>query len=166
MAGLTRRVFALALAAGASSLAACGGQSLSADPQAIADTDAAFQELTAGNEKALLARLPKEVSENPGQVRLIGLMRQLLPPAKARPYQLVGWRTYAGTGGRQHNVVLRYAYDNGEYITTVAQFTKPDANGPWQMISLNIRPSAPEEIAAPVVATTLVPGRDGGGKAP
>lgn len=166
MAGSTRRVFALILAVGALCLTACGVAQISPDPQAIADTDAAFQELAAGNDKALLARLPKEVSENPGQVRLIGLMRQLLPKAKAKPYDFVGWRVFAGTGGRQHTVILRYAYDNGEYITTTAVFTKPETDGPWKMVSLNINPSSPEEVSAPVIDKPTSPAGGASHKTP
>ena len=133
----------------------CSGQLLAADPQVIADTDAAFQELAAGNETALLSRLPKQVAETPAQVRMIGLMRQLLPAAKASRYELVGWRTFAGTSGQQHTAVLRYTYDNGEHITATGLFQKPAEGGPWRMVSLNIGPSNAQEVAAPVVATSI-----------
>jgi hypothetical protein len=159
MAGLTRRAFTLALAAGAGGLTACGAQSLSADPQVIANTDAAFQEMAAGNEKALLARLPQAISADPGQVRMIRALREFLPKAKAKPYELVGWHSFAGTGGRQHDVVLRYTYDNGEHITATALFIKSRPDEPWKMMSLNVKPSSPDEVAAPVISPTLFEGK-------
>ncbi len=139
-------------------LAACGVQNLplGPDPALVAQADAAFDELTVGDTKALLARMPEQF-RGPTHERVVGMMHGILPSSKHDGADVIGWNFFTGTGGSRRTLALRYDYANGEHITAAAVFARKKDAEPWRMQGFNIKPSEPAEIDAPTLKPAKAP---------
>ena len=114
------------------------------DPQAEALANAAFEQLRTGDFNSLATEIsPKDFGPNPTPV--LQRMHDLLPAGDPQPGKLVGFNSYAGTGGS--TLTLNYNYDYPDAVVTSSLMLAKDASKPkgWIIrgfhINLNATPS-------------------------
>jgi hypothetical protein len=61
---------------------------------------------------------------------------------------MIGWRTFAGTGGQTQ--ALSYRYDYGaDHVTFTTTLVRANDNAPWSVQGFNLAPSSEAEVSAP-----------------
>lgn len=130
-----RRALCAAMAVGAvAALAGC--KAPSANPAAVAAAEAAYSAFAAGDDKALEALLTPEL-RNPATMAQLARLRALAPSGPPRAATLVGWRSFAGTSGRQITLTHRYDYADVSVMATTV-LVPGKAEGSWLVQTFNL----------------------------
>jgi hypothetical protein len=140
--GITMRLgYSLAAAAACFMLASCNfKQVLAPDPDAQKVAEAAYADLVLGHTDHLAADWPAEY-KTPSQMKMMGILRELIPAGQAKPGAIVGINKNVNTSG--HTQVLTYNYDYGaEKVRFTATLQRKNDSEPWKVMGVNIAPAA------------------------
>jgi hypothetical protein len=141
---LARQFFVLVLVL---TMSACNPKNLVLDPKAQAQAQEAYAQFVTGQDEVLITRMPP-AANTPMQHKMIAALRELVPTTKADAATLVGWHSYAGTGGLTQEFVYRYDY-GADHVTFATNFARSKDDAPWVLQGFNVQPSTPEQVSAP-----------------
>jgi hypothetical protein len=137
----------LALAA---ALAACGEVPTQPDTELMAETDKIYAAFVLGDDDEVFRRMPPEFNTEQ-QRKMLPVLRDMVPFGSADAGRVIGWRSFAGTGGQSHQLIVRYDY-TAEHLVVTTTFTRPNSSQPWKLFGFNVAFAAPEIVAAPAIS--------------
>ena len=125
------------VAAGVTSLSACGLPAATASAEREAEARALLEELIADRDAALAAKMSTLVDPAQMQAQL-PFMKTLSPEGPVPQGKVEGWRANAGTGGSTYEMLQTYDYPDRTLRVSTVFRKEGDA---WKVLSFHIGPT-------------------------
>lgn len=133
--------------------AACGLPAMTASPEREAEARALLEELAAGQDDRLTARMSARV-EGAQMAAQLPFLKSLVPQGPVPEGETVGWHANAGTAGSTYEVVRTYDYPD-RVLTVSTMFMKEGAQ--WKVVGFHLAPTM-KAGATPVTIAPPDPG--------
>ncbi|HET9160250.1 MAG TPA: hypothetical protein VFN88_06535 [Caulobacteraceae bacterium] len=113
------------------------------DPNAESLARTAFEQLRAGDYPALIAEVSKE-DWGPNPQPMLERMHALLPAGDPQPGRLVGFNSFAGTGGSTLTLNYQYDYPDGKVISSTVLAKDDKQPKGWIIRGFHINIGSPD----------------------